>query len=310
MIRSVRTGMESLSKRIIRRMIYEKTVIILTITLMTIFVLQISVAQETTSEDTSDEVSSAENAGEDFDLYEVLGLFEESENLEEFEQALNTEDTGVNNLDLNEDGEVDYIRVVEYAEEDTHVVVLQVELEEDDFQDVAHIDIEKTGEDDYVLQAIGAEELYGEDYIIEPETGSTDSTTTVVRVIFRPGYVVWVSPWRWRRYPAWWRPWRRVPRATYRARWARSVRRTRYRRTTVKRSARGRNIYTTQRKTSKKYATGRRATTQQQPPSTQQRQSPPTTTSPPQRSSPSQGRPTNRGISPGGGSRTQPRRSR
>jgi hypothetical protein len=31
-----------------------------------------------------------------------------------------------------------------------------------------------------------------------------------VRFVYAPTYTVWVSPWRWRVYPVWWRPWRPV----------------------------------------------------------------------------------------------------
>ena len=178
--------------------------------------------------------------GEDLDLYAVLELFEESENLEEFEKALNDQEKGVNNLDLNEDGEVDYIKVDESIEENTHLIILQVEVEENDFQDVATIEIEKNADDDYVLQVIGAEELYGEDYIVEPESDTSGSSTTVVHVhtwpivvvMYSPGYSPWRSPWRWAARPMWWRPFRMVARSAYRNRWTKSARRSRYRRTT------------------------------------------------------------------------------
>jgi hypothetical protein len=156
-------------------------------------------------------ITAVSNVGEDLDLYAVLDLLEESENLEEFEKALNSEEKGINNLDLNEDGEVDYIKVEETVEENTHLIVLQVEIEENDFQDVATIEIEKKAEDDISVQAVGAEEFYGEDYIIEPVTEKTETTTTVVHVhtwplilfIFRPRYSPWRSPWRWRARPIW-----------------------------------------------------------------------------------------------------------
>ena len=51
--------------------------------------------------------------GDNLDLNGVLELFKESKDVEDFEKKLNTESNGVNNLDLNEDGEVDYIRVVD-----------------------------------------------------------------------------------------------------------------------------------------------------------------------------------------------------
>ena len=208
-----------------------------------------------------DDTTAVSYVGEDLDLYAVLDLLEESENLEEFEKALNSEEKGINNLDLNEDGEVDYIKVDETIEENTHLIILQVEVEENDFQDVATIEIEKKADDDYVLQAVGAEELYGEDYIVEPETEPQGSSTTVVVVhtwplilfLFRPGYRPWRSPWLWHVRPIWWRPWHPMARATYRNRWRKSSRRSRYRRTTKRRSPRSQNMYKTQRKSSKKF---------------------------------------------------------
>jgi hypothetical protein len=225
-----------------------------------------------------DSTTAVSNVGEDLDLYAVLDLLEESKNLEEFEKALNSEDKGINNLDLNEDGEVDYIKVEEHVEENTHLIVLQVEVEENDYQDVATIEIEKKADDDYVLQAIGAEELYGEDYIVEPEP--TTTTTTVVHVhtwplilfMFGPGYRPWRSPWRWRARPIWWRPWHPLARATYRNRWARSARRSRYRRTKTRRSSRGRNMYKTQRRTSKKYQKSKKPVTTQKKGTSQKQQ--------------------------------------
>ena len=61
------------------------------------------------------EQTPATEAGEDFDLYGVIGLFEDSKDLEDFEKKLNGEDNDVNNLDLNKDEEVDMVKVVEFA---------------------------------------------------------------------------------------------------------------------------------------------------------------------------------------------------
>jgi hypothetical protein len=225
-----------------------------------------------------DSTTAVSNVGEDLDLYAVLDLLEESENLEEFEKALNSEEKGINNLDLNEDGQVDFIKVEESVEGNTHLIVLQVEVGENDFQDVATIEIDRNSNEDYVLQAIGAEELYGEDYIVEPETEQKSSSTTfvvvhtwpLIRFIFMPGYRPWRSPWRWRARPIWWRPWHPLARATYRNRWARSARRRRYRRGNKRHSVRAQNMYKTQRKTAKRYQKSTKKTTQKK--QTQQKQ--------------------------------------
>jgi len=49
--------------------------------------------------------------GDNLDLYAVLDLFQKSKTIEDFEKSLNLESTGINNLDLNLDGKVDFIKV-------------------------------------------------------------------------------------------------------------------------------------------------------------------------------------------------------
>lgn len=137
----------------------------------------------------------------------------------------------MNNLDLNEDGEIDYIRVVDHREGNVHAIVLQVPVSENESQDIAVIEIEKTGDEGAILQIVGDEDVFGEQVIAEPyEEEATDKGKggpsvdihfarivvnvwfwRPVRVIYAPGYVVWVSPYRWRHYPVWWRLWRPHP---------------------------------------------------------------------------------------------------
>ncbi|MCK7538499.1 MAG: hypothetical protein MZV63_49850 [Marinilabiliales bacterium] len=50
--------------------------------------------------------------GDNLDLYAVLDLFQKSKTIEDFEKSLNLEETGINNLDLNLDNKVDFIKVV------------------------------------------------------------------------------------------------------------------------------------------------------------------------------------------------------
>src|SRR5688500_20139353 len=53
----------------------------------------------------------AEVPGDNFSLEGALELFKQSDSPEEFERLLNSPDSKVNNLDLNGDGYIDYIRV-------------------------------------------------------------------------------------------------------------------------------------------------------------------------------------------------------
>ncbi len=54
-----------------------------------------------------------------------MKFFQESQTLEIFERDLNNEDMRINNLDLNQDGRIDYIRVVDNPDGNYHTIVLQ-----------------------------------------------------------------------------------------------------------------------------------------------------------------------------------------
>jgi len=168
--------------------------------------------------------------GDNLDLYGVLDLFKSASTMEDFEKALNTESNQVNNLDLDKDGNVDYIKVIDRADSGVHAITLQVDITDKEAQDVAVIELEKTGNESADLQIVGDEDLYGEDYIVETAeaesisnegkltSGFMQSKVVVVNVwgwpcvrhVYAPGYVVWVSPWRYRVYPPYYRPWRPV----------------------------------------------------------------------------------------------------
>lgn len=177
--------------------------------------------------------------GDQFSLQGALAMFQQATSIEDFEQKINTAANGVNNLDLNGDGETDYVRVVDRSEKNVHVFVLQVPVSESESQDIAVIELERTGDTTAVIQIIGDEDIYGENVIVEPDGGKEDAAFLIddnaalaggpayadytygtrgvvinvwfwpsVRFVYAPAYRAWVSPWYWRHYPAWWRSWR------------------------------------------------------------------------------------------------------
>lgn len=162
-------------------------------------------------------VEASSEAAEGMDLRAVAELFKDAQNLEEFEKALNDPDTGVNNLDLDDNGEVDFIRVVEEVGGDSHLIVLQVPLGKDEFQDVATIEIERTGNDRYNMQITGNGVIYGPDYYVAPAYVGIH-TWSVVRLIYGPAYRPYRSAYYFGVYPRWWKPYRPVTVGLYRAR--------------------------------------------------------------------------------------------
>jgi hypothetical protein len=165
-------------------------------------------------------IAPATEQGNNLELGAVLELFKESESLEQFEKKLNDEKNGVNNLDLNEDSLIDYIRVVEQTDDKYRIIILQAVIGENEFQDVATINVEHISDEEINVQIQGDEEIYGNNYYVEPpiETHVHIHLWPIWPVIFAPHYVVYRSPFYWRHYPPYWRPFRPVPIHVYHTR--------------------------------------------------------------------------------------------
>src|SRR6476660_3352396 len=99
--------------------------------------------------------------GDNLDLYAVLTLFQKSKTIEAFEKSLNDEQTKINNLDLNLDKKVDFIKVVTKKDGDAYTFVLQVDVTKTETQDVAVILVSKDKNKKVSIQMVGDEELYG-----------------------------------------------------------------------------------------------------------------------------------------------------
>ena len=80
------------------------------------------------------------------------------------------EETGINNLDLDLDNKVDFIKVVTKQDGDDFTFVLQVAVSEKETQDVAVILVSKDKDKKVTMQIVGDKDLYGKDYIVEPKT--------------------------------------------------------------------------------------------------------------------------------------------
>ncbi len=156
-------------------------------------------------------------AAEGLDLQAVAELFKDVKDLEEFEKSLNDPEIGVNNLDLDGNGEVDFIRVMEETADDVHLIILQVPLGENEFQDVATIEVEKNGDEDYNMQVRGNEVIYGPNYYIAPAVVHIH-TWPVIPWMFRPVYHPYRSAFYFGFYPPWWHPWHPVAVHVYRTR--------------------------------------------------------------------------------------------
>src|SRR6188472_3321290 len=95
--------------------------------------------------------------GDNLDLYAVLELFKKSKTIEAFEKSLNDEKTGINNLDLNLDKKVDFIKVTTKKDGDAFTFILQVDVTKSETQDVALILVNKDKKDKISIQMVGDE---------------------------------------------------------------------------------------------------------------------------------------------------------
>lgn len=196
-----------------------------TLLLASVFTMSHLIAQTDSNKDL------LELPGDNLDLYATLDLFQKSKTIEEFEKALNDEDTGINNLDLDLDGNVDFIKVTSQQDGDDFTFVLQVDIQKEETQDVAAIFVSKDKDAKVSIQMVGDENLYGKDYIIEPKLETTSVTANpaysgpdtivvkneaatvvvlesepIVHYVYSPMYVPYYPPYYYGYYPPYYRP--------------------------------------------------------------------------------------------------------
>lgn len=193
--------------------------------LFSILVVVISIMYQPIFSQTEDTEPALGLPGDNLDLYAVLSLFQKSKTIEEFEKKLNQKETGINNLDLNLDKKVDFIKVVTTKKDNSFTFVLQVNVSKSETQDVAVILVSKDKNGKVSLQMVGDEDLYGKNYIIEPKkdvpavtanpayqgenpvTVSAPATTVIVeqapivQYVYSPAYVPYYPPYYYGYYP-------------------------------------------------------------------------------------------------------------
>lgn len=169
--------------------------------------------------------------GDNLDLYAVLDLFQKSPTIEDFEKSLNEEGSGINNLDLNLDEKIDFIKVTTEQKDEDFTFILQVDVTEKETQDIAVILLSKDKDDEVTLQIVGDKDLYGKNYVVEPKpatpavtpnpaytgddpvTEAVPASSTVVVVesapivqyVYSPVYVPYYPPYHYAYYPPYFR---------------------------------------------------------------------------------------------------------
>ncbi len=139
-----------------------------------------------------------EDISNNLDLEAVASIFGEAMNLEDFERKLNDPYYRISNLDLNNDGAVDYLRVIEINENSVHLIVIQAVLDRNIFQNIATVVVEKTNYRNANVQIVGDPYLYGPNYVIDP---IFNYPPAILSFFWGNSYVRWSSPYYWGYYP-------------------------------------------------------------------------------------------------------------
>lgn len=132
------------------------------------------------------------------DLNAVAAAFAESRSVREFEELLNSSRYMINNLDLNHDGWIDYLRVIETHRGYYHTFLIQACLDYGVFQDVATLIAERRSNALYV-EVVGDRYLYGYNYIVRPVFVKRPPLWDVFG---RSAYAAWSSPYYYDYYPS------------------------------------------------------------------------------------------------------------
>jgi uncharacterized membrane protein YgcG len=195
---------------------------------LSLLVLVMSLSASTAFAQTDESKGELGLPGDNFDLYAVLDVFQKSKTIEDFEKSINDEKTKINNLDLNDDKKVDFIKVETKKKGEDFTFILRDPISKTETQDVAVIFVSKDKNKKVTLQIVGDKELYGKDYIVEPTPGGNKgvtanpgytgsnpvtvnvpaSTTTViveqapiVQYVYSPAYVPYYPPYYYGYYP-------------------------------------------------------------------------------------------------------------
>ncbi len=160
------------------------------------------------------------SADKGLDLKAVGEVLKKAKDAAEFEALLNSPDSQVNNLDLNEDGKVDYIKVTEFGDEKVKGFSLTTELGPDDVQEIATIKIEKRpdakGEAD--VQYHGNPNIYGQGYYYRSHWSPGLGTGLMLGYLWG-GHRSYYSPYGYNRYPSNYRSYPTTTPSRYAGRW-------------------------------------------------------------------------------------------
>jgi hypothetical protein len=173
----------------------------------------------------------AENVGENLNLQALGELVKSSSSAQDIETKLNAPNS-INNLDLDGDGQVDYIKVTEYSNGNTRGFSFTVDLQ-DGSQEIASVEVEPNG-NNATMSIAGNESIYGSGHYYTSHYTMADFM--LWHYLMTP-HVVYISPYRFGYYPSYYHPYASVPRSSYNSRVSTTTKTTTITKTTTKRAS-------------------------------------------------------------------------
>jgi len=131
------------------------------------------------------------------DLNAVTELAKKAKDAPDFERLLNSQSEAVNNIDLNDDNKVDYIKVTEYGGGEKRGFSLTDEIAPGKVQEIATIEFQRDN-NNAVVQTTGNPSLYGPGSYHHSSFGLTDALLVGWLFSNRPSYA---SPYGYGNYP-------------------------------------------------------------------------------------------------------------
>jgi len=138
------------------------------------------------------------NYGGVLDLNTTSLLFGEASSLQEFEQYLNEPDIRASNLDLNNDGYIDYLKVTGAYENSRYIIQIYSLIGMNQYKEIASIVVRNINYRNPSIIIEGDPTIYGNNYILTPNySRRPDILWSFSSLAFNR----WNSPYYWGYYP-------------------------------------------------------------------------------------------------------------
>lgn len=153
----------------------------------------------------------ASNLGDNLNLQALGELVKTAQNAQDLENKLNTAGS-INNLDLDGDGKVDYIKVTEYGSGTTKGFSFTVDLANGQSQEIATVEVQQGQNNQAALNINGNQNIYGNNYSYSSNYSMSD--LLIMHYLFSP-HGFYISPYHYGYYPSYYHSYGMVSRGAY-----------------------------------------------------------------------------------------------